>query len=122
MTNTRLTDPEVLESRYPVRVRRFQIRRGSGGAGQYRGGDGIIREIQFLEPAQLSLVTSRRTTQRYGSAGGEPGAAGRNLLCRRGQTEFRELPGIALVSVEAGDVLRIETPGGGGYGPPGLAV
>jgi 5-oxoprolinase (ATP-hydrolysing) len=119
MTNTRLTDPEVLEGRYPVRVQRFQIRRGSGGAGRHRGGDGIIREIKFLEPAELSLLTSRRTTRPYGSAGGAPGAPGRNLLRRGGQTDFTELPGIALVSVDAGDVLRIETPGGGGYGSLG---
>jgi len=118
MTNTRLTDPEVLESRYPVRVRRFEIRRGSGGAGRHRGGDGIVREIEFLEPAEVSLVTSRRTKQPYGLAGGEPGAAGRNLLRRRGQAEFETLPGITLVRAEPGDVLRIETPGGGGYGVP----
>ncbi len=118
MTNTRLTDPEVLESRYPVRVRRFEIRRGSGGAGRHHGGDGIVREIEFLEPAEVSLVTSRRTMQPYGMAGGEPGAAGHNLLRRRGETEFEELPGITLIQVDAGDVLRIETPGGGGYGVP----
>jgi N-methylhydantoinase B/oxoprolinase/acetone carboxylase alpha subunit len=83
-----------------------------------RGGDGIIREIEFLEPVELSLVTSRRTMRPYGLAGGEPGAAGRNLLRRKGQSEFEELPGITLVKVEPGDVLRVETPGGGGYGWP----
>ncbi|MBI3464138.1 MAG: hydantoinase B/oxoprolinase family protein, partial [Planctomycetes bacterium] len=116
MTNTRLTDPEVLEDRYPVRLRRFEIRRGSGGAGKHKGGDGIIREIEFIEPAEVSLLTSRRTTRPYGLADGQPGAPGRNLLISRvtGQTE--ELPGAVHLRVEAGDVLRIETPGGGGWG------
>jgi 5-oxoprolinase (ATP-hydrolysing) len=116
MTNTRLTDPEVLEGRYPVRLRQFSIRRGSGGAGQHHGGDGIVREIEFLEAVSVSLLTSRRTTAPYGLQGGSPGQPGRNRLRRLGGEVFEELPGAALVQVQAGDVLRIETPGGGGYG------
>jgi 5-oxoprolinase (ATP-hydrolysing) len=116
MTNTRLTDPEVLEDRYPVRLRHFEIRRGSGGSGRHRGGDGIIREIEFLEELDVSLLTSRRSTRPYGMAGGSPGASGRNLLTRAGTDETDELPAAAQVRVAPGDVLRIETPGGGGWG------
>jgi 5-oxoprolinase (ATP-hydrolysing) len=82
MTNTRLTDPEVLESRYPLRLIRFQIRSGSGGAGKHRGGDGVIREIEFLEPLEVSIISQRRSRAPYGLLGGEPGAAGRNTLLR----------------------------------------
>ncbi len=117
MTNTRLTDVEVLEHRYPVRVRRFAIRRGSGGRGQFRGGDGIIRELEFLAPLQLSLLTQRRLTRPYGQAGGEPGQAGRNVLLRVRAGE-EVLGPSAMVHVQPGDVLRIETPGGGGWGRP----
>jgi len=116
MTNTRLTDPEVLEARYPVRVRRFEIRRGSGGAGRFKGGDGIIRAIEFIEPLEVSLLTSRRTTRPYGLAGAQPGAAGRNVLVRRATGETEQLPGATHLRVEAGDVLEIRTPGGGGWG------
>ena len=80
MTNTRITDPEVLEARFPVRLRRFAIRRGSGGAGANPGGDGVIRELELLEPLQISLVSQRRTIAPFGLAGGESGARGRNLL------------------------------------------
>ncbi|NUM52321.1 MAG: hydantoinase B/oxoprolinase family protein [Candidatus Hydrogenedentes bacterium] len=114
MTNTRITDPEVLERRYPVVVREFGIRRGSGGAGKWRGGDGARRSIEFLEPMQVSLLTERRSTQPFGLNGGAPGAPGRNLLTRSGVTT--ELQGHATVRVEAGDIVTIETPGGGGYG------
>ncbi len=115
MTNTRLTDPEVLEDRYPVRLRRFAIRRNSGGAGAHRGGDGIVREIEFLGPLDVSLLSQRRRTPPYGLFGGEPGKPGRNTLIRADGTHV-ELEGIAQVHVAPGDVLRIETPGGGGYG------
>lgn len=116
MTNTRLTDPEVLELRYPVRLRRCAIRQGSGGAGRSRGGCGMIREIEFLAALQVSLLMSRRTTRPYGMHGGESGLPGRNWLQRRGDPDFVPVPGTAGLQVEAGDILRIETPGGGGCG------
>lgn len=115
MTNTRLTDPEVFERRFPVRLKSFAIRRGSGGAGQHRGGDGVAREIEFLQPVTLSLVTQRRERQPYGLKGGEPGAAGRNQLQRASGEEI-PLPGITRVDIQPGDTLTIETPGGGGWG------
>jgi 5-oxoprolinase (ATP-hydrolysing) len=116
MTNTRITDPEVVESRLPVRLLRFAIRRGSGGVGHRRGGDGIIREFEFLRPLVVSVLTGRRTTQPYGMAGGGAGHSGRNLLFRHGQ--WSELPPTATIHVNAGDRLTIETPGGGGWGTP----
>jgi len=116
MTNTRITDPEIYESRYPVRLWQFAIRKSSGGAGRRRGGDGLVRELEFLRPLTLSLITNRRGSQRpWGVAGGEPGAAGRNLLTRAdGAAE--ELPAAVTLAVQAHDRLRIETPGGGGWG------
>jgi 5-oxoprolinase (ATP-hydrolysing) len=119
MTNTRLTDPEVLEQRFPVRVREFRIRRGSGGRGVRRGGDGVVRKIEFLRPLAVSLLTQRRGPYApYGLAGGEPGALGHNTLVRRdGTTEH--LPALAQYSAATGDMLIIETPGGGGWGAPG---
>jgi len=118
MTNTRLTDAEVLEDRYPVRLRRFATRRGSGGRGAHRGGDGIVREIEFLEALNVSLLTQRRTRRPYGLAGGEPGAAGRNLLVPASSSGggVIELPSLGQFAVRPGDVLVIETPGGGGCG------
>jgi 5-oxoprolinase (ATP-hydrolysing) len=116
MTNTRLTDPEIMERRYPVRVREFSIRRGSGGAGKHCGGDGAVRQIEFLRPLTLSLLTQRRGPHPpYGAAGGEPGALGRNRLKRKNGT-VRDLGGITQLEVAAGDILIIETPGGGGFG------
>ncbi len=118
MTNSRLTDPEILEWRYPVRLRRFEIRRGSGGDGRHRGGDGVRREIEFLESMSAGVLSNHRRIPPFGVAGGEPGATGRNRIRRRdGQVE--ELSATATLSVEAGDVLIIETPGGGGFGPAG---
>jgi 5-oxoprolinase (ATP-hydrolysing) len=117
MTNTRLTDPEVLEARYPVRLVRFAIRRGSGGAGRRRGGDGAVREIEFLAPLELSILSQRRTTRPYGVDGGEPGAAGRNTLVRASGT-VEDLGPVASVRVLPGDRLIVETPGGGGWGAP----
>ncbi len=114
MTNTAVTDPEILEFRYPVRLRRFALRRGSGGGGHRRGGEGLIRELEFLRPLRLSLLTQHRGEGPYGMAGGEAGAPGRQRLVRRdGTTET--LPYQARASVEAGDRLVLETPGGGGY-------
>ena len=118
MTNTRLTDPEVLESRYPVRLVRFAIRRGSGGAGLHQGGSGVIRELEFLRPLELSILSQRREKQPYGLAGGEPGASGRNVLIRTDPQAEELLGGVARASVSAGDRLIIETPGGGGWGRP----
>ena len=116
MTNTRLTDPEVLESRCPVRLIRFGIRRGSGGGGRYRGGDGVVRELEFLEPLEVSILSQRRTVGPYGLDGGKPGQPGRNLLHRLKSNEIVELPSVAQTRVETGDRLTIETPGGGGWG------
>ncbi len=116
MTNTRITDVEVLEHRYPVRVERFAVRRGSGGRGRHRGGDGLVREITFLEPAELSLLTQHRVEAPYGLAGGEPGARGAQRVVRTSGEVF-ELGAIAGCAVATGDRLIVETPGGGGYGP-----
>jgi 5-oxoprolinase (ATP-hydrolysing) len=119
MTNTRLTDPEILERRYPVRVREFSIRRGSGGRGRNRGGDGVVRRLEFLRPVTLSLLTQRRGPHPpYGMSGGQPGAVGSNRLVRADGTVV-ELPGIAQIAVSAGDWLIVLTPGGGGFGAPG---
>ncbi|MDR0344687.1 MAG: hydantoinase B/oxoprolinase family protein [Nocardiopsaceae bacterium] len=117
MTNSRLTDPEVLEWRYPVRVERHQIRRGSGGAGRWRGGNGCRRELWFGEPMTVTTLTSHRRVPPYGMAGGAPGALGRHWIERADGT-VTPLAGCDSVPVKAGDVFVIETPGGGGYGPP----
>jgi 5-oxoprolinase (ATP-hydrolysing) len=116
MTNTRLTDSEVIEQRFPVRVREFAIRRGSGGAGRRHGGDGAVRRIEFLRDLEVSILSQRRASYRpYGIDGGQAGASGRNELIRADGT--RELlAGRVSFSVRAGDVLVIETPGGGGFG------
>jgi len=115
MTNTRLTDPEVLESRYPVRLRKFSIRRGSGGRGRNRGGDGVVRELEFLERLEVSLITQRRTRGPYGLCGGEAGAPGRSTLITRDGRE-KSLGSSVSITVSTGDRLLIETPGGGGWG------
>ncbi len=116
MTNSRLTDPEVLEQRHPVRIVRFAIRRGTGGSGCWRGGDGVVREIEFLEPMQAAILSNRRRVAPHGLAGGSPGACGRNYVLRRdGRVE--DLGATASVELAAGDRFVIETPGGGGYGP-----
>jgi 5-oxoprolinase (ATP-hydrolysing) len=116
MTNSRLTDPEVLEWRYPVRVRRFEIRSGSGGAGARRGGDGVVRELEFLEPMHAAILSNRRRIAPFGLNGGAPGACGRNYVIRAA-AGVEELGATADVDVAAGDRIVIETPGGGGYGP-----
>ncbi|WP_182866180.1 hydantoinase B/oxoprolinase family protein [Rhodopirellula sp. JC639] len=117
MTNTRITDPEVLESRLPIRLVEFSIRRGSGGVGKHRGGDGLVREFEFLRPLTVSLITSRRTTAPYGVFGGGAGLPGRNRLIPAGQPAV-DLPAATTIEVGPGDRLRIETPGGGGWGEP----
>ncbi len=111
MTNTRITDPEILERRFPVRLREHAIRRGSGGKGGYPGGDGVIREIEALAPLMVNFLSERRVLRPFGLAGGSPGACGRNLV------DGVEIGGRAQIEIKAGSILRIETPGGGGYGP-----
>ena len=115
MTNSRLTDPEVLEWRFPVLLREFAIRRGSGGAGRWRGGDGAVRRIQFTEPMTVSTLSGHRRVPPYGMAGGSPGELGRNRV-ERADGSTVELAGCDSTEVEPGDTLVIETPGGGGYG------
>jgi 5-oxoprolinase (ATP-hydrolysing) len=117
MTNTRITDPEVMEHRYPVRLRRFAIRVGSGGAGRWRGGDGLVREIEFLAPLELSILSQHRVSAPYGMAGGGEGAVGQQVLISA-NGDRHELHGIDGCEVAAGDRLILETPGGGGYGIP----
>lgn len=117
MTNTRITDPEVLEARYPVRLSRFAVRHGSGGAGHHRGGDGLIRVIEAREPIRVSILSERRERGAFGLEGGSAGAPGINRVVRRDGTEER-LGGKADVLLSEGDAIAIATPGGGGYGPP----
>jgi 5-oxoprolinase (ATP-hydrolysing) len=115
MTNTRLTDPEVLVHRFPVLVREFSLRAGSGGRGRHRGGDGLVRTLEFREAMTVAILSNHRRVAPFGLAGGEPAQTGRNRVLRRdGRTEL--VPGSVQVAVEAGDVVSIETPGGGGYG------
>ena len=117
MTNTRMTDPEVLELRYPVRLERFAIRHGSGGAGHWRGGDGSIRRVRFLEPMTAVIVSSRRNVAPFGLEGGEDGAVGRQWV-ERADGRHEVLTGTDSAELKPGDVFVIETPGGGGYGTP----
>jgi 5-oxoprolinase (ATP-hydrolysing) len=117
MTNTRRTDPEVLEWRFPVRVEEFSIRRGSGGGGRHRGGDGVVRRMRFLAPMSATVVSSHRVTDPYGVDGGLPGARGRNYLERDGGGQ-EDLGGNDQAEMQPGDVFVIETPGGAGYGAP----
>ena len=117
MTNSRLTDPEVLEWRYPVLVESYRIRPGSGGRGRWRGGHGGIRRLRFNEPMTISTLTGHRRVPAFGLAGGEPGALGRHWIEHPDGT-VTQMRGCDTVHVEPGDVFVIETPGGGGYGPP----
>ncbi|MCC6187931.1 MAG: hydantoinase B/oxoprolinase family protein [Anaerolineales bacterium] len=118
MSNTRNTPIEALEHLLPVRVERYALRRGSGGQGRCRGGDGLCRDLRFLVPVTATLLTERRRRAPWGLAGGKPGAAGRNRLLRgAGQAAaFQDLPGKCTLALQPGDVLSIETPGGGGWG------
>ena len=116
MTNSRLTDPEVLEWRYPVHLETFHIRSGSGGAGTHQGGDGVVRRVRYEEEMEINVLSSRRRVPPYGMAGGEPGAVGHNRLIRR-DGAVTEFGATAQTSVEPGDCFEVETPGGGGYGP-----
>jgi 5-oxoprolinase (ATP-hydrolysing) len=143
MTNTRLTDPEVIERRYPVRLHEFSIRRGSGGHGasrvahgresspplskgepggsgaeqlEHRGGDGVIRRLEFLRPLRVSILSERRGEYApFGLCGGAPGARGENTLQRAGSQTIEDLGGKVQITVAPGDVLTIATPGGGAF-------
>jgi 5-oxoprolinase (ATP-hydrolysing) len=115
MTNSRLTDPEVLEFRFPVRLESYEIRKGSGGAGQWKGGDGGVRRVRFLEPMTASILSNGRKYGAFGMAGGDAGQVGINRVVRLdGSTE--DLAHIGQAQMQAGDVFEIHTPGGGGYG------
>jgi N-methylhydantoinase B len=114
MTNTLNTPVEAIEYAYPFRISRYALREKSGGAGRQRGGDGLVRAYEFLQPAEVTLLSDRRVTKPYGLEGGAPGQPGRNRLKRNGNDQ--EVAGKCSFSVEAGDSLIIETPGGGGYG------
>jgi len=115
MTNTRITDPEILERRYPVLLREFSIRRHSGGEGEFCGGNGLIRELEFLDPLQAAILSERRVYAPYGNAGGKTGAKGENILIRKDGRK-QNLGGKNEIRAEAGDRIRILTPGGGGFG------
>jgi 5-oxoprolinase (ATP-hydrolysing) len=119
MTNTRITDAEVLETRYPVRLLAFRLRRNSGGAGRHAGGDGLIRGYKFLAPVTASLLTERRAVAPFGLAGGEPARRGENRVKRRGG-QGETLPGRVTLELATEDELWIATPGGGGFGKAGL--
>lgn len=131
ITNTRIGDVEILERRYPLMVHKFGLRTGSAGVGKWHGGEGVVREIEFLEPLQVSMLSERRTRQPYGMEGGGPGAFGRNTWVKQCRAEDGDLDsergvatrdinigGKATIWMGAGDVLRIETPGGGAWGAP----
>jgi N-methylhydantoinase B len=114
MTNTLNTPIEALEAYYPFLVTEYRLRDGSGGRGRHRGGDGLVREIRSLEGADVTLLTERRGTPPWGLAGGGSGRRGRNFLVRNGRR--RVLPGKINLRIEAGDAIRLETPGGGAFG------
>jgi 5-oxoprolinase (ATP-hydrolysing) len=115
MTNSRLTDPEVLEERFPVLLREFAIRTGSGGAGEFRGGDGLVRRVEFREAMTAAILSNHRRIAPFGLQGGAPGQPGANVVIRRdGRSET--LAATVEVAVEPGDQIAIATPGGGGFG------
>lgn len=127
VTNTRISDPEIFERRYPVILHEFSIRQGSGGEGMHRGGDGCIRDIEFRIPLQVSILSERRVIAPYGMAGGGEGKRGVNLWIRRDPTDGSmrtiSLGGKATANMNAGDRITVLTPGGGGYGvDPGRKV
>jgi N-methylhydantoinase B/oxoprolinase/acetone carboxylase alpha subunit len=119
LTNTKNTPVEALERAYAMRVRRYRLRRDSGGDGRAPGGDGIERDLEMLEDCTVSLITERRASQPWGLSGGGAGAVGENWLLRGGDEDTAErLPDKCTVRLHAGDVLRMLTPGGGGWGSP----
>jgi 5-oxoprolinase (ATP-hydrolysing) len=115
MTNSRLTDPEVLEWRFPVRLESFRIRRGSGGQGRHRGGDGVERRVRFLEPMTAVMLANHRRVAPFGVSGGKPGATGRNWI-ERADGRREDFGATFASQVARDDVIVIETPGGGGFG------
>ncbi|HBA35159.1 MAG TPA: 5-oxoprolinase, partial [Gammaproteobacteria bacterium] len=117
MTNSRLTDPEVLEWRFPVVLENFGLRAGSGGQGEHRGGNGVVRQVRFNTPVTANIISGRRRVVPHGLEGGQPGKPGRNTVIRASGEKLC-LPPNAQVALQAGDVILIETPGGGGYGEP----
>jgi N-methylhydantoinase B/oxoprolinase/acetone carboxylase alpha subunit len=119
MTNTKNTPIEALERAFPMKVLRYRLREGSGGAGLFPGGDGIERDLQMLEDVTVSLITERRVSRPWGLQGGEPGAPGEDWLLRGGdEARAERLPDKCTIRMNAGDVLRMRTPGGGGWGQP----
>jgi N-methylhydantoinase B len=117
MTNSLNTPAEALENAYPVRLRQYSLRPNSGGQGLHRGGHGIIREIEVLTDSQVTLLADRRARGPYGLAGGEDGAKGRTIIIRNDGSE-EEIPGKTSLRLSAGERVRIESPGGGGWGKP----
>ncbi len=117
MTNTRITDPEIMELRYPVRIEEFSLRKGSGGAGKWSGGDGVVRKLTFLEAVRITLLAQHRVVAPYGIRGGKPGKCGEQFL-QKNTGKMIALEGIDSIDAEAGDMIIIKTPGGGGYGSP----
>jgi 5-oxoprolinase (ATP-hydrolysing) len=126
LTNTRITDPEIFEKRYPVILREFSIRKGSGGAGYYRGGDGCVRDIEFRRPLSVSVLSDRRVTAPYGLEGGEDGQRGENIWVRKdpvtGSTRKTALGPRKTSNFQGGDRIIILTPGGGGWGSENAEV
>jgi 5-oxoprolinase (ATP-hydrolysing) len=120
MTNTRITDPEILEKRYPCILRQFALRPGTGGTGKFRGGDGVVREIEFLTAVQCSILSERRVHRPYGMAGGGPAETGLNLWLSKdaytGEDRTVNMGGKGTVAMSAGDRVVVMTPGGGGWG------
>lgn len=119
MTNTRITDIELVERRYPVLLKEYHFRPGSGGKGEYQGGDGTVRSYQFLEPLKVSILSERRSRAPYGQLGGEDGALGKNVWIKNekdGSTRRINVGGKATMLFNAGDTLELHTPGGGGWG------
>jgi N-methylhydantoinase B len=117
MTNTMNTPIEAMEFAYPLRLRQYALRRGSGGRGKHNGGDGLVREVEFLAAARVTILSERRKLPPPGYHGGHHGQPGENVLFRAGYEEIK-LAGKEILDVEAGDVLSIRTPGGGGWGTP----
>jgi len=116
MSNTRNTPVEAIEHYLPVRISQYALRKGSGGKGAARGGDGIVREYEMLTDTSVTLLSDRRERGPYGARGGAPGSPGRNTLVRAGGGAEEKLPGKVQIALGKGDRLKIETPGGGGYG------